>query len=75
MATSGGAFKKKQKKSLLSRGMQCTQLPVFLLLLTHFASMFPEVFISLDIQLNKVADFDRVDFAGATVADLRKIIQ
>lgn len=52
--------------------MQCTQLPVFLLLLTHFASMFPKVFVSLDIQFNKVADFYRVDFTSATVADLRK---
>lgn len=55
--------------------MQCTQLPVFLLLLTHFASMFPEVFISLDVQLNKVADFDGVDFTSAAVADLRKMTQ
>lgn len=51
--------------------MQCTQLPVFVFL-THFASVFPEVFVSLDIQFDKVADFYRVDFTSATVADLRK---
>lgn len=67
---SGGAFL--FKKGFSSRRLQCTQLPVFLLFLTYFASMFPEVFISLDVQLNKVADFDRVDFTSATVADLRK---
>lgn len=71
MMRRGGAFIF-LKKGLSSRRLQCTQLPVFLLFLTYFASMFPEVFISLDVQLNKVADFDRVDFTGATVADLRK---
>lgn len=51
--------------------MQCT-LPVFLLLLAHFASVFPEVFVSLDVQFDKVTDLHRVDFASATMADLRK---
>lgn len=32
--------------------------------------MFPEVFVALDIQLDKVADFDRIDFSSAAVADL-----
>lgn len=74
MVKSGGALKKKKKKkrSLSSRGMQCTQLPVLLLLLTHFASVFPEVFVSLDVEFNKVADFYRVDFTSATVTNLRK---
>lgn len=32
--------------------------------------MFPEVFVALDVQLYEVADFDRVDFPSAAVADL-----
>ena len=43
-------------------------IPFFLI---HFASMFPEVFVALDIQLDKVADFDRIDFPSAAVADLK----
>lgn len=66
---SGGAFK---KRSLSNRRMQCIRLSVFLILLNHFATVFPKVFVSLDIQFNKVADFYRVNFASATVADLRK---
>lgn len=61
-------------KSLLSgRGMQRSRLPVVPLFLIHFASMFPEVFVALDVQLHKVADFDRVDFPSAAVADLRQL--
>lgn len=68
-----GNIKKKKKKSVRSsRGMQSSGLPVIPLFLIHSASMFPEVFVPLDIQLNKVADFDRVDFPSATVADLRQ---
>lgn len=52
--------------------MQSSGLPVIPLFLIHSASMFPEVFVPLDIQLYKVADFDRVDFPSATVADLRQ---
>lgn len=66
-----GAHLKKKKKSLLSgRGMQHSRLPVVPLFLIHFASMFPEVFVALDVQLYQVADFDRVDFPSAAVADL-----
>lgn len=50
--------------------MQHSWLPVIPLFLIHFASMFPEVFVALDIQLYKVADFNRVDFPSAAVADL-----
>lgn len=50
--------------------MQRSRLPVIPLFLVHFASMFPEVFVALDVQLYKVADFDRVDFPGTAVADL-----
>lgn len=46
------------------------QLPVIPLFLIHSASMFPEVFVALDVQLHEVADFDRVDFSSAAVADL-----
>lgn len=52
--------------------MQHSWLPVVPLFLVHFAPMFPEVFVALNIQLYKVADFDRVDFSGAAVADLRQ---
>lgn len=55
--------------SVLSRGMQWLLIiPLFLI---YSASMFPEVFIPLDIQLYKVADFDRINFPSATVADLK----
>lgn len=50
--------------------MQGSWLPVIPLFLIHFASMFPEVFVALDIQFYKVADFDRVDFPSTAVADL-----
>lgn len=50
--------------------MQHSRLPVVPLFLIHFASMFPEVFVALDVQLYQVADFDRVDFPSAAVADL-----
>lgn len=67
----GTLAKEKKKKSLLSgRGMQRPWLSVIPLLLIHFASMFPEVFVALDVQLHKVADFDGVDFSSAAVADL-----
>lgn len=46
------------------------QLLVVLVLLVDSASVFPEVLVPLDIQLDQVADFDRVDFSSATVADL-----
>lgn len=59
-------------KSLSGRGMQRSWLPVIPLFLIHFASMFPEVLVALDVQLDKVADFDRVDFPSAAVADLRQ---
>lgn len=60
-------------ESLLSgRWMQRSVLPVVPLFLIHFASVFPEVFVALDIQLDEVADFDGVDFPCTTVADLRK---
>lgn len=60
-------------KSLLSGGgMHHTGLPVIPLFLIHFASMFPEVFVALDVQFYKVADFDWVDFSSAAVADLRQ---
>lgn len=52
--------------------MQGSWLPVIPLFLIHFASMFPEVFVALDIQFYKVADFDRVDFPSTAVADLRQ---
>lgn len=55
-----------------SRRMQCSWLSLLPLLLIHSASMFPEIFVALDIQLYKVADFDRVDFPSATVTDLRQ---
>lgn len=64
----GGAFE--NKCLLSSRGMQRPWLPVIPLLLIHFASMFPEVFVALDVELDEVADFDRVDFSSAAVADL-----
>lgn len=58
-------------KSLLSsRRMQHSWLSVIPLFLVHFASMFPEVFVALYIELYEVADFDRVDFSSAAVADL-----
>lgn len=61
------------KKSLVSgRGMQRSWLPVVPLFFVHFSSMFPEVFVALNVQLYEVADFDRVDFSGAAVADLRQ---
>lgn len=44
------------------------QLPVAFLV--HPASVFPEVFVALDVELDEVADFDRVDFPSAAVADL-----
>lgn len=47
------------------------QLLVVLVLLVHSAPVFPEVLVPLDVELDQVADFDRVDFSGATVADLR----
>lgn len=47
------------------------QLPVVLVLLVHSAPVFPEVLVPLDVQLDQVADLDRVDFSGATVADLK----
>lgn len=50
--------------------MHCSWLPVLSLFLIHFASMFPEVFVALDVQLHEVADFDRVDFPGAAVTNL-----
>lgn len=40
------------------------------LLFIHLPSVFPEVFVSLDVQLHQVADFDGVDFSGPAVADL-----
>lgn len=52
------------------RGMQRSWLSLIPLFLIHFASVFPEVFVALDVQLYKVADFDRVDFPSAAVADL-----
>lgn len=52
--------------------MQRSLLPVVPLLLVHFASVFPEVFVALHVQLDEVADFDRVDFSSAAVADLKK---
>lgn len=55
-----------------SRRMQCSWLSLLPLFLIHSASMFPEIFVALDIQLYKVADFDRVDFPSATVTDLRQ---
>lgn len=65
----GGTF----LKSLVSgRGMQRSRLPVIPLFLVHFASVFPEVFVALDVQLHQVADFDRVDLPGTAVADLRQ---
>lgn len=48
------------------------QLLVVLVLLVDSASVFPEVLVPLDVQLDQVADFDRVDFSGATVADLKE---
>lgn len=60
-------------KCLVSgRGVQHSWFPVIPLFLIHFASMFPEVFVALDVELYKVADFHRIDFSGAAVADLRK---
>lgn len=53
--------------------MQCSWLPVFPLFLVHFASVFPEVFVALDVELDEIADFDRVDFSSAAVADLRQL--
>lgn len=54
---------------VLSGGMQWLFIiPLFLI---YSASMFPEVFVPLDIQLYKVADFDRINFPSATVADLK----
>lgn len=50
--------------------MQHPWLSVIPLFLIHFASMFSEVFVALDVQLYKVADLNRIDLAGATVADL-----
>lgn len=50
--------------------MQHSWLSVIPLLLVHFASMFSKVFVALDVQLYKVADFNRVDLPGAAVADL-----
>lgn len=61
-----------QKVVFLSGGgMQRFLLPVIPLFVIHFASVFPEVFVALDVQLHKVADFDRVDFPSAAMADLR----
>lgn len=49
------------------------QRPLLLaLLFIHLASVFPEVFVALNVQLDQVAYFDRVDFSGATVADLQR---
>lgn len=52
--------------------MQCSWLPVVPIFLIHFASVFPEVFVALNVQLYEVADFDRVNFSSAAVADLRQ---
>lgn len=51
--------------------MQGSWLPVIPFFLVHFAPVFTEVFVALNIQLHKVADFDWVDFSSAAVADLR----
>lgn len=64
----GGGFSCVQS----SRRMQRSWLSLLLLFLIHSASMFPEIFVALDIQLYKVADFDRVDFPSTTVTDLRQ---
>lgn len=50
--------------------MQGSWLPVIPFFLVHFAPVFTEVFVALNIQLHKVADFDWVDFSSAAVADL-----
>lgn len=47
------------------------QLPVLAVLLIHSAAVFPEVFVALHVELHQVADFHRVDFSSAAVADLR----
>lgn len=47
------------------------RLSVVPLLLVHSAAVFPEVLVPLHVQLDQVADFDRVDLSRATVADLR----
>lgn len=52
--------------------MQRSRLPVIPLFFIHFAPMFPEVFVALDIEFHKVADFDRVDFSSTAMADLRQ---
>lgn len=52
--------------------MQGSWLPVIPFFLVHFAPVFTEVFVALNIQLHKVADFDWVDFSSAAVADLRQ---
>lgn len=60
------------KSLVLGRGMQGSWLPVIPFFLVHFAPVFTEVFVALNIQLHKVADFDWVDFSSAAVADLRQ---
>lgn len=61
---------KKKKKFLSGRRMQRSWFSVISFFLVHLASMFPEVFVALDVELYQVADFDRVDFPCAAVADL-----
>lgn len=54
------------------RRMQPPRFPFLSFFVIHPASVFPEVLVALDVKLDQVADFDRVDFSGAAVTDLHR---